>query len=152
MNSESPATSESRSSAWDRATQNLVREGKDDRGSFHVYMPKRDMCVTRARGHFSLDLARLLPDALAPSFAEGRSVALFHDWEGMTTYDSAARRMLTSWVLSNIRSFQSQDFIVASRIVALGIAAASVATSLAGLPLVAHTKRAQFERIVSRAL
>lgn len=143
---------ERRSPTWERATRTPVRRLDEARGSFEVYIPAEGICVSLARGHLSLALARQLPDALAPLLEEGQSFALFNDWKDMTTYDSGARRLLTNWVLANVQRLRSLEFVVGSRIVAMGVAAANVATSVAGLPLVVDHTRTELERALSRVV
>lgn len=146
-------TSVRTSAIWTLATCAKYRlaEKVEPGGSFEIFMPREAVCVSRARGHLSVELARLLPEIITPLMAE-RPFAHFHDWGQMQSYDSGARRLLTNWVTGNVPCFRSLDFIVATRIVAMGIAAANVATSLAGISLVAHTRRATFEGVLTRAL
>lgn len=133
------------------AVKHRLAEKVDPTGSFEIFMPSTSICITRARGHFAFELARLLPETISPHMST-RPLVHFHDWELMRSYDSGSRRLLTNWVTANVRSFRSLDFMVSTRIVAMGIAAANVATSLSGISLVAHTKRSAFEGALARAL
>lgn len=152
MTNEPTFTERSRGAGSGRASRHPAARLEESRGSFEIHFPTPEVCVTRAVGHFSVGLARLLVDTLAPVFAEDRSVAIFHDSHDMQSYDTGARRLLTSWVLANIRTLRSIDLLVGSRIVAMGVAAANVATSLAGITLVAYTSRDAFERALADAL
>lgn len=141
-----------RSAIWALATKNRVVDERDANGVLEVFLPKVDVCVTRAHGHFSAAMAQAWIAALDPHFRRGVVFATFHDWDEMTAYDSSARRLLTGWLLANTRNVRSADFLVSSRLVAMGLSAANVATTIAGLGMVAHTARAEFEQAITRAL
>lgn len=122
-----------------------VLEEKDERGSLEIYLPPPDLCVTVARGHLSVAMARRWVDVVDVEFKRGRVFRTFHDWEGLASYDSAARRVLTTWLLANTKHVASAHFLVTSRIVAMGVSTANLMTTIAGLPMVATTERAAFE-------
>lgn len=134
-----------------RAKQRRVVDERDERGSLEIYLPSPHHCITIATGHCSASMARAWIEAMTPHLEGGSRFVTFHDWELMTTYDSGARRALTSWVVANTRAILSADFLVTSRLVAMGVAAASVMTSLSGLALVAHTRRGEFEAALERS-
>ena len=146
------STVESPSPIWDRATHNLVRGMSEPRGSYEIYFPAPNISVARARGHLSLALAQLAPEAFEAHGPQSELIASFNDWEAMTTYDSEARRLLTIWTLSNARKLRSVEFLVNSRVVAMGIAAANLAMKAIRLPLVSYTKRSEFESSLAQAL
>lgn len=131
--------------AFPPRVQSRVVDERDDRGSLEIYLPSPDLCVTIARGHLSSAMARRWIDTIDPHFQRGVVFRTFHDWEGLSSYDSLARRLLTTWLARNSNRVVSADFLVTSRIVAMGLSAANVMTTLAGLTLVAHTERAAFE-------
>ena len=122
-----------------------VVDERDERGALELYLAPPDFVVAVARGHFSQAFARRWVDVVDVEFKKGRVFRCFNDWEAMTTYDSGARRVLTTWILSNRKNVASSEFLVGSRIVAMGISTANVMTTLAGLDMVAHTDRAKFE-------
>ncbi len=128
-----------------------VLEEKDERGSLEIFLPPKDLCVTVARGHLSLLMARRWIEVIDPHFRKSTVFRTFHDWQELTSYDSAARRALTTWLLANAKSVASADFLVSSKLVAMGVSAANVLTTLAGLPFVAHTDRPVFEAELRRA-
>jgi hypothetical protein len=146
------STSGTRSAIWALATRHRVVEERDERGSLDIFLPMREICVTVAVGHLSAGMARRWIEAIDPHFARGVRFTTFHDWQEMTSYDSSARRALTTWLSTNAPNVVSADFLVSSRIVAMGVSAANVMTALAGLSMVAHTERATFEKALLRAL
>lgn len=118
-----------------RVTYRVVDE-RDARGSLELYLAPPDLCVTVARGHLSAAMARR---------RRGRIFRTFHDWGALESYDSNARRLLTTWLVANTSHVSSADFLVSSKLVAMGVSAASLMTTLAGLMMEAHTERAPFE-------
>ena len=122
-----------------------VVDERDERGSLEIYLPPPDLCATVARGHLSQAMARRWVDVIDVEFKRGRVFRTFHDWEGVTSYDSGARRVLTTWLLANTKHVASAEFLVTSRMVAMGVSTANLMTTLAGLPMVAHTERTSFE-------
>ncbi|OJY17047.1 MAG: hypothetical protein BGO98_12870 [Myxococcales bacterium 68-20] len=139
-------------SVWALAARNLTRRCVEQRGSVEVYIPAPSVAITRVCGHLSVPLAGIICEAITAQLAGGQRLALFNQWERMETYDSGARRLLTNSVLANIRGIASQQFILGSRIVAMGVSTANLATSLVGLQLVAYPTRAAFEAALGRAL
>jgi hypothetical protein len=141
-----------RSAIWTAATKNSVVSTHDARGSLNIYLPKPDLCITRVKGHLSNAMARDWMDALDPHFRRGVRFTTFHEWAQMESYESAARRALTAWVIKNRKSIVSADFLVLSRLVAMGVQTASLATTLAGLPMHAHRDRDEFEHALTAHL
>lgn len=132
--------------------RNRVVDERDERGALEIYIPARAVCVTVARGHFSTPMARRWIEVVGAYFVGEIRFVTFHDWEAMTSYDSAARRALTTWLVANTRFVASADFLVSSRLVAMGVSTANLMTTLAGLPMVAHTERRPFEEALARAI
>lgn len=137
---------------YKRAMRNPIVEHHDDGGGLDLYVPTDSTALSIARGHLTLAMARDWMVACEPLFARGVVLATFHDWEELTSYDSGARRVLTNWVIAHLRHIRSADFLVTSRIVAMGVSAASLATTIAGLPMVAHRNRGVFESALEAAL
>ncbi len=129
-----------------------VVEERDPRGSLEIYLGPPDLCVTVARGHLSSSMARRWIEALDPHFLRGEVFRTFHDWEALESYDSNARRLLTTWLVANTKHVVAADFLVSSRLVAMGVSAANLMTTFAGLTMDAHTERAPFEAAYAAAL
>jgi hypothetical protein len=53
------------------------------------------------------------------AMARGARLALFHDWEAMTGYDSNVRQNLTAWSLEHRTQIASINILVRSKIVAM---------------------------------
>jgi hypothetical protein len=141
-----------RSAVWALVTRNRIVDERDENGSLEIFLPKNDVLVTRTKGHFSANMARAWITTIDPYFRRGTVFATFHDWDEMTAYDSAARRLLTGWLLANKSGVRTAEFLVSSRLVAMGLSAANLATTIAGLGMVAHTARSSFEQSLTRAL
>ena len=73
------------------------------------------------------------------------------DWQLMTSYSSEARYALTRFVMRT-GNRQPGHFLVASRIVAMGVSAASLTLALTGVKLASYASRPSFERVLGDAL
>lgn len=107
----------------------------DPQGAFAVYAPRDGLLVTRARGWLSTQMADAWIAAVDPLFVAGVRVHSLHDWESMTGYDDAARRVLTKWVVQRRTFVRSARFVATSSVVTFGISLAALAASLAGVEL-----------------
>lgn len=58
--------------------------------------------------------------------ATGHGIA-FHDWSGLKTYSSEARRRNTDWALAHRHNFALLSILVSSNIVAMGVNVANLA-------------------------
>ena len=152
MTNSEPSNDEWSSDLWERAAQNLVRKLEEPSGSIEVYFPTAHLCVTRARGHLSVPIARMLPEAYEAHGPQSQLIASFHDWQGLKTYETEARRLLTVWTLATSRNLRAIEILAGSRVVAMGIGAASLATKAIRLPMLSYTNRFDFERSLARAL
>ncbi|MCC6665967.1 MAG: hypothetical protein IT375_19585 [Polyangiaceae bacterium] len=121
-------------------------------GSLEVYLPRQDVAVTFVEGRLTAAMAERWIETLDRQFTRGARFNTFHDWDQMTGYDSAARQALTSWVVSSIRHILSADFFATHGIVRMGVAAAGVATALAGLRVEVHSARPPFLRAIEQCL
>lgn len=141
-----------RGAVWSRARQNRVVHVEDDTGLLEIFLPGNDLVITVARGHLSEAMAKSWEETIDPHFAGGLRADTFLDWEHLTGYHSDARKRLTSWVLSRHRSILSARFLVASRMVAMGVSTASVAASLVGIKMTATSSRSDFDADLDRRL
>jgi hypothetical protein len=100
--------------------------------------------LTRITGHFSADLQDFFLQPMNEAIARGTRLAVFHDWEAMTGYDSSVRQNLTRWSLTHRTHIASINILVRSTIVAMGVATAGLTLRLGGMHLYSHTARAEF--------
>lgn len=78
------------------------------------------------RGVLDADLAAAIIAEGTRISAHGEAVA-FHDWSGVRSYTSEARRLSTEWMLANRRNFTAVHILVASSFVAMGVQVANLA-------------------------
>jgi len=111
------------------------------RATVRLWRPARGVLVTRVDGYLD-DAGAAAIEAMARRVvAEDGRITGFHDWEALTDYESAARTRLTDMARHLMKSTESAHFIVRSKLVTLGIQAASVV--LPGLRV--HNTRPGFE-------
>lgn len=117
-----------------------------------MYNPADGVIVTRGFGHLDSSMADQWIRRSERAFRTSRKVAVFNDWEFVDSYDSAARRDLTSWVIAHRKSMAGAWFLTGSRLVAMGVAAAGAATALAGVTMHASLIRPQWDRLLRMRL
>ena len=98
-------------------------------------MPREGLAVSRIRGHFSEAMARAWVETAEPYFSCGERFDTLHDWEGIDSYDSGARRLLTKWIIQRRGLVRSARFLARPGVVTLGIATAGLASAIAGIEL-----------------
>ncbi|MDI1448573.1 hypothetical protein [Polyangium sp. 6x1] len=114
---------------------------KTARATVWLWRPARRVFVTRVAGCLDAQGATAIEAMARRVVAEDGGIAGFHDWEEMTDYESPARTRLTEMARDLGKSNDVAHFIVRSKLVALGIQAASVV--MAGVRV--HHTRAGFE-------
>lgn len=133
------------------AMRNKVLDVEGDGGSLSLYIPTSSVLHGVVRGHLSRDMAERWIATIQPRLQKGVLLAGFHDWERMTSYESSARYALTKFLGATYRQ-QPAHILVASRLVAMGVSAASLTLAIAGVKLTSYNKRDVFERALAEAL
>ena len=133
------------------AMRNKVLDVESDAGNLALYIPTASVLLGVVRGHFSHEMAERWIATIQPRLEKGTVLAGFHDWELMTSYESSARYALTRFLMATYRQ-QPAHILVASRLVAMGVSAASLTLAVAGVKLTSYNKREVFERALALAL
>jgi len=116
---------------------------KTDAWELYMTSPAYGVFFTRASGYADLDCALHVMrayDRLA-SYTLG-DVDVFHDWEGVTGYESVVRQELVRWSQEQTKSGEVH-ILVKSRIVAMGVSVANVAL---GGELKVYSDRQKFDK------
>ncbi len=119
---------------------------KGPRGTFYLYQVAPYVVYTQAVGHMDHGCAEAFMAFVNRTFDRGRTTTLFHDWSGITGYDSDARATLTRWTIERRSVIGSVSVLVKSKLLSMGIATANLATMPMGVTFHSHTDRAVFER------
>lgn len=119
------------------------------KGSVRVWIPAGGVFVTQASGHIDRSLVQHVVEAGDVCVRQHGTLLGFHEWSGVRSYDSDARTHFTDWGVRIRREVEQVHFLVASKIVRMGIAVASIV--LVGM-LVAHDDPAEFERLAREAV
>jgi hypothetical protein len=78
--------------------------------------------------------------------ARREKIRIAHDWEAMTSYASSVRRDWTAWAGSRLKGLPDVHFLVGGKLIAMGIATASLGVSLLGGPrMLSHWSWETFE-------
>ncbi len=138
---------------WTLAMRNRVLLVVEDEGTLALSVPQSGILVCRVGGILSQEMAGRWIEVLHSRLQGGQVFATFMDWELMSSYDSEARRQLTSWGIKNARNFaRGTHCLVGSKIVAMGIATAGLSLSLVGVSLTTYASRTKFETALAAAL
>jgi hypothetical protein len=121
-----------------------AKRARSDRGEFAFWLIAPDVCATYAQGYMTRNMAQLMILQLEPVYASGAMIYGFHNWLGMSNYESACRVDLTAWVLQH-RKQTVAHIALASRLVAMGVSVANLAL---GSPFHVH----ESEDALARAL
>jgi hypothetical protein len=116
--------------------------------TLHMWRPVRGVFASRLTGVLKPDVALALETMMRRVAAEDQRFVAFHDWEGLTDYDTEARVRLTRAVLEVRKSVEAAHLLVASRIVALGVQAANLVVKI----LTVHTSRLPFDAALRDAV
>jgi len=119
------------------------------RGSLRVVLPGAAVVLHVSEGYLDVGLARHMIAQTQAVLDRVPLVALFHDWELVTGYESAARELLTSYVDTIRPQMAAAHILVRSRLVATGVA---IANALLGGTLQATSSRPVFEAALREAL
>lgn len=127
-----------------------IDEWSTDTASIRVWSPGPGMVATRLRGVAD---RRILPHFIEPVtriLATGHRFKAYHDWEGLTGYDSEVRTRIATWSVKFVRQIERIHILVAteSSFVRMAIAVTNVA--LHG-SITTYYERAPFEAAYTRA-
>lgn len=121
-----------------------------EKGEIRIWSPGPGIAASRVRGVVD---RRLLPHFMEPItriLATGHRFMAFHDWEGLTGYDSDTRLRLTAWGVRFARQIEKITILVAteSSFVRMAISVTNVAL---GGTIEMLYERARFEDAYERA-
>ncbi len=134
------------------ATQQQLMSMDVGDGALEMYRPSPNIVYTRARGRCAAALAEGWVTSTANIWSTVDKLTVFNVWQLMTSYDSAARSSLTSWVLAHRLQFSTAWFSSGSRLVSMGVSVAGVATSMFGVPMHAPPERETFLQQLAASL
>jgi hypothetical protein len=117
-------------------------------GKIQVERLVRGLVLTRMRGHATAEQLSPIMSAVAAELAAGERPDVFHDWEQMTGYDSAARVAMTDWYREIRDQVGKVHVLASSRLVAMGVSVVSLAV---GARVETYTSRTSFERALATA-
>lgn len=125
----------------------------NEQGGLELFSPPNvHVLVTRATGHLTAAMAEVWVARTKPLFAFPQKLAVFNEWSAMRTYDSAARTILTDWVIEHRNHIEGAWFLTGSRLVAMGVAVAGTATAFVGVTMHASLRRPDWEALLDARL
>jgi hypothetical protein len=97
------------------------------RGKARVWQPAKGTLALKVTGYLQKDGAEAIVAAMQRVVTLEAPVVTFNDWFEMNGYDSEARLLMTSWVLSSRSKFSAIHVLVHSKLVAMGVSVANLA-------------------------
>jgi hypothetical protein len=137
---------------WREVERGRVLDIVEPRGHLEVFLPSPSTQVTRASGHLSYAMALRWIEVLEPVFDAHAPLSNHHHWLHVASYDSNARRAVTSWAIRRASSCASIQFLCKSRLVTMAIATVNLATARTGLIMLATTSEAEFKARLTAVL
>jgi len=134
------------------AARRPILEAHDTQGCLFIFNPSNGIVVTQAAGHFSVMLAEKLIKSVEPILKSQVKLACFNDMEGLESYESSTRKVLTDWTIAHRTHIDTAWILTGSRMVAMGVAVVNVATELVGVRLHASNDRKTWEKILLERL
>jgi hypothetical protein len=105
--------------------------------------------ATRFRGILTPDFVPAIASYAERRFRAHGILDGFHDWEGMSNYETEARIQLTEWTRAHKTNMRRLYFLVQSKMVAMGL---TVANLTLGMYVVAVRERAVFDEALRDVL
>ncbi len=137
---------------WSRIERARLLDVVEPTGRLEVFLPHPQLHVTRATGHLSHVMALRWIEVIEPAFDKSSPLSNHHQWLDVGTYDSKARRAVTSWAIRRASSCTDIQFVCRSKLVTMAIATVNLATALSGLTMTATTSDAVFNGRLADAL
>lgn len=125
---------------------------RDAECEVRLYRPQRTIFATHVTGHLSKEGGLAIKEFGDGVLDDGATICMFHEWTGMVSYESYARSHLTKWVVSRHSLITEMTFVVQSRLVAMGIATANLATRAVGINLHTLPDREAFDAALDQAM
>jgi Fe2+ transport system protein FeoA len=107
-----------------------------------------NIVLTRVTHHATAGMVDCYLRALEPQLEHG-PVEIFHDWAGVTGYDTEARRRMTAWGSTRGQAITHVHLLLGSKVLAMGVSVASLAL---GRDFAVHYDRVRWEASLAMLL
>lgn len=106
-----------------------------ERAASLLYRLKGNIIVSRGRGYVDAPHIQHLIEYCDAVLREVQSIIVFHDWFGVTGYESRTRQVMTPWAISTRARHTAIHIGVTSQVVRMGISVVALAS---GAPIETH--------------
>ena len=119
---------------------------ESEKGRIEVHRPRRGLLRSTVTGHIDMPILDVLTRTREQETeAFGASIHYFHDWVGATGYDTEVRQAATRHMMAMPEPHTHAHIVTASRLLNMGVAAATLTLQIAGIPFHAYLTKAAFE-------
>lgn len=126
-----------------------IEEWNTDMAELRLWSPGPGIAASRLRGVLDRRIVPHFTEPITKILATGHRFRAFHDWEGLTGYDTEARMRMAAWAVRYLRQIERIHILVSaeSALVRMGISVTNVA--LQGT-ITTYYERAPFEAAYAR--
>jgi hypothetical protein len=103
-----------------------------EKGEIRIWSPGKGMVASRVRGYVDRRLLVHFMEPITRILATGHSFKAFHDWEGITGYDSDVRLRIATWGARFVRQIDKITVLVATDSALLRMAISVTNVALGG--------------------
>ncbi len=118
------------------------------RGVVRIWWPAPTLMATEVEGHLDASAARFLATSLREHAVTLARIVGFHDWKGLSDYDSEARILLTGVARESLACSEGTHVLASSALVVFGLRAANVILG----NVHGYSERAAFDAALASAL
>jgi hypothetical protein len=128
------------------ATMQPVDAWVEDAGGIWLYDVAPHVVYTIAQGRVTAAQAAALRARGDAFFDRAERCWAIHDWHDMVAYESGARVVMTDWSIARRGRLVGCVILTGSKLVAMGVSAASIPLVFAGVSMEAFTDRPVYEQ------
>lgn len=93
-----------------------------------MYRLKDDIVISRGRGHVDAPHILHMIQYCETVLAHAPTIRVFHDWFGVTGYESKARQVITPWAIRTRDRHRAIHIGVTSQVVRMGVSVVALAS------------------------
>lgn len=118
----------------------------EDAGGIWLYDVAPHVLYTVAKGRVTAAQSAALRARGDSFFDRAERCWAIHDWHELSAYESGARRVMTDWAIARRGRLVGCVILTGSKLVAMGVSAASIPLAFAGVSVEAFTDRPVYAR------
>ncbi|NUQ78913.1 MAG: hypothetical protein HUU21_35760 [Polyangiaceae bacterium] len=130
-----------------------IDEWSSEKGQLRIWSPGRGMVATRVRGFVDRRLIVHFMEPITRILTTGHRFTAFHDWEGITGYESDVRLRIAAWGARFVRQIDKITVLVAAESSLLRMAISVTNVAMGGTVEMVYDRarfEAEYERVTKQ--